>query len=263
MIASPGDVADERAIIQNAIYQWNATHATDRKVVLLPVAWETHSSPQMGDRPQAIINKQILFDCDILVAAFWTRIGSRTGAAQSGTVEEIQEHLAAGKEALIYFSNAPVRLDSVDSAQYEALRAFKQTCRTDGLVADYETLSEFTEKVTRNLAQTVIRLTETGGIPPTKEPTLPARLSSEAETLLAAAVEGDGSIMCVGTLEGLLLQVADKNYTEGANPREEAPWRAAVASLQQNGYIEDRTGMGQVFFLTHDGYQLAEAIAKQ
>lgn len=122
MIASPGDVSAERQIVRDVLVEWNHVHSEDRRLVLMPIGWETHSSPSMGDRPQAIINKQILSDCDLLVAVFWTRIGSPTGAAVSGTVEEIQEHVRAGKSAMIYFSSAPVRPDSVDEKQYAALR---------------------------------------------------------------------------------------------------------------------------------------------
>src|SRR5258706_8401132 len=92
MIASPSDVVQERRVIRDVIEEWTAVHAEDRRTVLLPVGWETHSSPDMGDRPQAVLNKQLLKSCDLIVAVFWTRLGSPTGAAASGTVEEINEH---------------------------------------------------------------------------------------------------------------------------------------------------------------------------
>ena len=75
MIASSGDVASERRVIG----EWNVTYAEDRKIVLIPLAWETHASPIMGDRPQAIINRPLLKDADLLVAAFWTRLGRPSG----------------------------------------------------------------------------------------------------------------------------------------------------------------------------------------
>jgi hypothetical protein len=56
MIASPSDVSIERGIIREALYEWNAVNSDMRKIVLLPVAWETHSSPEMGEPPQKIIN---------------------------------------------------------------------------------------------------------------------------------------------------------------------------------------------------------------
>jgi hypothetical protein len=77
MIASPGDVAVERSVIREVLSEWNTVHSDTREVVLLPVGWETNTSPEMGERPQAIINKQILKDCDLLVGVFWTRIGLR------------------------------------------------------------------------------------------------------------------------------------------------------------------------------------------
>ena len=52
MIASPNDVAPERVIIRGVIHEWNAVHSFKRKIVLLPVGWESHSSPEMGGSPQ-------------------------------------------------------------------------------------------------------------------------------------------------------------------------------------------------------------------
>lgn len=57
MIASPVDVASERNIVREVIHEWNAVHSRVRKIVLLPVGWESHSSPEMGSRPQEIINR--------------------------------------------------------------------------------------------------------------------------------------------------------------------------------------------------------------
>ena len=89
MIASPGDVTEERNAAREEIIGWNYIGSYEKKLVILPVGWETHSSPELGDRPQAIINKQVLDDCDILIGIFWTRLGTPTDLAASGTVEEI------------------------------------------------------------------------------------------------------------------------------------------------------------------------------
>jgi hypothetical protein len=76
MIASPRDVPLERGLIREVIHEWNSIHAEDKELVLMPIGWETDSSPAMGDRAQAILNKQVLKDCDLLVAVFWTRLES-------------------------------------------------------------------------------------------------------------------------------------------------------------------------------------------
>src|ERR1039457_1398145 len=165
MIASPSDVPQERRIARDVISEWNTIHAKDKRTVLMPVGWETHSVPDTGDRPQAIISVQLLKDADLLVAMFWTRIGTPTGASRSGTVEEIEEHIGAGKPAMIYFSSAPVRPDSIDNDQYSALQVFKESLRARGLFEQYESLSEFRTKFARQLAQTII--SKFGGVSPT------------------------------------------------------------------------------------------------
>ncbi len=157
MIASPGDVVDEPGIAREIVHEWNVINAEHQARVLMPTSWDTHSSPEMGDRAQGVINKQVLKNADLLIALFWTRIGSPTGKAESGTVEEIEEHLAAGKPAMIYFSSAPVAPDMIDREQYDAVLAFKRDCFGRGLVRTYESLSDFRQKLTRELALTVIR----------------------------------------------------------------------------------------------------------
>jgi hypothetical protein len=48
MIASPGDVNEERKIIREVLSEWNAVNSEMRKIVLLPVGWETHSAPEIS-----------------------------------------------------------------------------------------------------------------------------------------------------------------------------------------------------------------------
>ncbi|MCK5270370.1 MAG: hypothetical protein KAJ46_06280 [Sedimentisphaerales bacterium] len=143
MIASPGDVAKERQLAKEVIQEWNDLHSEQTNIMLLPILWETHSSPEMGDRPQAIINKQILKDADLLIGIFWTRIGTPTSKAESGTVEEIKEHIDADKPAMIYFSKQPVLPDSIDQKQYAKLKKFKESIKGTGLYNDYDTLAKF------------------------------------------------------------------------------------------------------------------------
>jgi hypothetical protein len=52
--------------------------------------WRTHSHPAAGARPQALLNKQVVDRCDILVGVFRLRFGTPTGVADSGTEEAIR-----------------------------------------------------------------------------------------------------------------------------------------------------------------------------
>src|SRR5580693_2331673 len=96
MIASPSDLTEERIVATDAVNDWNAQHAAAEGVVLLPVRWETHATPTSGVRPQEAINSQLTDASDILVGMFWTKLGTSTGVAESGTVEEIDRFANAG-----------------------------------------------------------------------------------------------------------------------------------------------------------------------
>jgi hypothetical protein len=64
MIASPGDVTVEREVVTQELYRWNNANAVSRELMLQPVKWETHGSPQMGAHPQKILNEHLLLDPD-------------------------------------------------------------------------------------------------------------------------------------------------------------------------------------------------------
>lgn len=141
----------ERDAIEEATHIWNDLHSKDFRAVLLPVMWEKHAAPLMGARPQAIINKQLVETCDILIGVFWSRIGTNTGIARSGTVEEIEEFIRSRRPVMLYFSSAPIELSRVDKGQYDALSEFKQKCREAGLVWPYKTVDELKESLIRQL----------------------------------------------------------------------------------------------------------------
>jgi hypothetical protein len=269
MIASPGDVAPARRIAHDVIHEWNAINAKDRKIILTPVGWETHASPEMGDRPQAIINGQLLKDTDLLVAVFWTRLGSPTGTAPSGTVEEIEEHLAAGKPAMIYFSMAPVRPDSVDDDQYSALKAFKESLRPKGLTEEWEDLSEFRTKFSRQLAQMVIRrftpdLTAVVDTAPFPKPRLAPRLNEPARELLVEASQDQGGIiMRLETLQGSHVETNNRDFVVPGDVKTAARWRGALSELNALRLVEDRAGKGELFFVTDEGYRVADLLKEQ
>lgn len=155
LIASPSDVEDERLIIREAICSWNETNGREEGVILLPVMWENHSFPQAGKRPQEIINKQLVERSDLLIGVFWTRIGTDTGQAVSGTVEEIQQFLHDDRPVMLYFSKKPVELDSVDADQYQTLIEFKKHICVNALIKEYGTLEEFEKHLNRDLTAMV------------------------------------------------------------------------------------------------------------
>ena len=160
LVASPGDVPSERQAITEIIHDWNDLNSSERQVVVLPVRWETHSSPELGAPPQAIINRQLADQCDFVVSVFSTRMGTPTENADSGTAEEIDRAGTAGKPVMLYFSNAPVPPAEIDTKQLERVREFRAKTYPQGIVEDYDSLQEFRDKFARHLSRTVRNLIE-------------------------------------------------------------------------------------------------------
>ncbi len=199
MIASPGDVAQERGIVTQEIHRWNDANSPARKLVLLPVKWETHSTPQLGARPQSIINRQLLDDADIVIGIFGTRIGTPTEEHASGTVEEIKKHVAAGKTAKVYFSDIPVSPSTVDGAQYALVQQFREECRTTGLYATFDSLEGFRSDFARHLDLEMNQPRYRWLAIPNSTANLGiAEHSKDAIRLLRAAANKDGSIILPG-----------------------------------------------------------------
>jgi hypothetical protein len=264
MIASSGDVARERVIARDVVHEWNAINALDRKLVLLPIGWDSHSTPSMADSPQAVINSQVLSQADLLIAVFWTRLGTPTGEFASGTVEEIERHIAVGKPAMIYFSSAPVTPDSIDQKQYAALVEFRESLKKRGLVSFFEDSATLRTDLFRHLSQTVIR-----EFAPDQEGDVASALSrddqpelSEAarELLLEAVKDMGGRIMHLRHLGGEEIQTNGRNFIDDASPRTAARWTSAINELESLGLIFARSPKREVFSVTERGYAFAELV---
>lgn len=263
MIASPSDVGVERSIIREVISRWNNAHSESRKIVLMPIGWETHSAPEMGGRPQDILNKQIANSCDLLIGVFWTRIGTATSEYESGSVEEIENHMKAGRPTMLYFSGAPVEYGSVDRIQYDKLAEFKKSCRDRGVYNEYSDINNFRQQLDSHLQ---IRLNEgifvgynqTGSESVSLSPPVNRipNLSREAQILLAEAARGDGQIIRLELLSGTIVQTGGKRYTEDT-PRSVAIWEGSVNELEQYSLVHSPGTKRQVFRLTREGYELA------
>ena len=267
MIASPGDLSTERAIVRELLAEWNIVNSRRSHRVLLPAGWETHAVPEMGDRPQAIINKQVLNNCDLLIGVFWTRIGTPTGDYASGSVEEIEEHIKAGRPTMLYFSSAPVVPESIEPEQYASLQEFKRSCQTRGLYESYADLQEFRTKLYRQLQLKLNNdahfQSDAGNFTADIEPaTNLVRLSKEASYLLKeCASDLSGHIMNLSYIGGRAIQVNGKNVIEEGSDRSRAIWTSALDELENAGYINALNHKREMFQITKAGYEAADLLS--
>jgi hypothetical protein len=278
MIASPGDVHEYRAVARNVLHEWNYVHSAPSQLVFMPVGWDTHSSPELGAPPQELINNRVLKDCDLLIGIFWTRLGTPTFNAASGTAEEIQRHVGAGKPAMLYFSEQPVAPESLDVTQYAALKKFRAWCEERGLIEKFHSDDDLREKLTRQV-QIALRdspylveiISEASQMPNVgnleisdQRVAAAVSLSEEAKLLLlGAANDQQGTIMAYSALAGKFIQAGQKTFGDPAVRREMARWEYGLEELTNLGFVRmERVGSGNVdmYTLTKSGYQLVESL---
>lgn len=150
LVASPSDVATERKMAEEVIRTWHIRHPTSG-IMLEPVLWESHGAPESGERVQGIVNKQIVDACDCAIGIFWIRIGTDTGVAPGGAVEEVQRLMSKGKPVMLYFSELPVPRRLMDLKQIELLEMFRESVQSHSLTWEYQEHHEFESLLSRHL----------------------------------------------------------------------------------------------------------------
>lgn len=152
-IASPGDVAKERQIAREVVLSLSHRLGTYGGFVLEPVGWETHAENDAG-RPQALINP-LVHECNVFVGILWSRFGTASGVAESGTAEEFSEaekvRTQTGERPtfMVFFSDLPVPKERLRAQggreQLDCVLAFEERFERErvGLATRYAELHEF------------------------------------------------------------------------------------------------------------------------
>jgi len=274
LIASPSDVGSERDSVENAIHEWNAGHHDRTGVMLHPVRWETHSYPSAGDRPQALINKQIVDSAHLLIGIFGYRLGTPTGEAQSGTIEEIERFRQTGRHVALYFSNAPVPRNA-DRNQFDALEKYRKDREQDTLYATFETPADLRRLVTQHLPKIVAEICERLTVRATNSKTnvgfvrgVRSRALAthdlnhrEIELLWTAAKDPTGQLLHSRTLDGEGIRANGRHFLQGADARTAAEWLGALRRLEDREFISPLSSDRAFFTVTDTGYQAADQLS--
>jgi len=139
LISAPGDVpVQDMATIRKTISQWNLNLGRVVGLTVLPVSWTEHAIAEFGDRPQAILNNQIVEEADFAVALFYDRLGTPTGEADSGTAEEINVLVEAGKSVAVLVNSSPrPPLSGSALDERKLLSSYLEELREKALVFEY------------------------------------------------------------------------------------------------------------------------------
>jgi hypothetical protein len=115
-------------------------------------------APRSGVRPQAAINDELVRTSNILLGMFWTKVGTHTGVAESGTVEEIDQFVAAAKPAMLYLSRRPIDPNAINMRQQRRLQAFKASTYKDALTGGFTDLDDLRQTLLRDLLSQVRKM---------------------------------------------------------------------------------------------------------
>ncbi len=149
LISSPADVRLEREAALEVVHEVNRLLGSDSLVRLEPIVWETDLAAGIDSDPQEVVNRQI-GDFELFVGIMWTRLGSRTPRAASGTIEEFERAIARWRQdpssiqVMFYFSDVPTTPGQLDPQQLAGVQKFRASLNERGvLYKTYADLEQF------------------------------------------------------------------------------------------------------------------------
>ena len=151
MIGAPSDIDAEINIAFDVIQNWNNINAQSHNIVLLPSHWSINAYPTLSHKPQDAIDRQLVDKSDMLICIFGSKLGTPTDNYISGTVEEIEEHLKAKKEVMVFFCSQ-IDKSKTNLEQTCKLLEFQKEMYKRGLCSEYADAADFKSKLTDKLA---------------------------------------------------------------------------------------------------------------
>jgi WD40 repeat protein len=184
-ISSPSDVAEERKAAAELIEDELAKReAFVEKLKLRAFRYDDPNSDTpflAGHSPQASVDQRMRSaDAQIVVAILWARMGTpvrdpRDPAKilyQSGTEQEVEEALKAGREVLVYFRRGQPSMPDNDDLVAEALaqrkevRAFIARLKQQGRgVNEYQDVRGFRRQLEQHLDQILTQIRDASIVP--------------------------------------------------------------------------------------------------
>ena len=174
LLSCPGDVLDLKDTITECVKSFNASIGEINNIRIELKHWSTDSFSQSGDKPQNILNRQFVDDCDLCVALLGIRFGTPTDNYDSGTEEEIEKMLEQNKQVFLFFVERNVDPSEIDLEQYKKVQEFKNKYTDKGVYTVVKSADELRSKFQNALSLYFIKLVSpsTAQLQPTLAPKL-------------------------------------------------------------------------------------------
>lgn len=136
-ISSPNDVKSERKFIIDEMQSWNQRNSEKSGCFLSPRTWEDVVAPDQDEYSQNVINQQIGDSYDVFLGLMWSRFGTPTQAADSGTEEEYdraieRKNSGAHLNLSFFFKTSDVPMNLIDTDQITKVSEFKKKISAAG-----------------------------------------------------------------------------------------------------------------------------------
>lgn len=151
LLSCPSDCENKKKVVEESIKIVNATVGETKHLKLELKYWKNDTYPQTGSSGQDIINRQLVDNCDAVIAIFWTKFGSPTDKYGSGTEEEIERMIQQKKQVFLYFCEEPMPPTSINSIEIEKIKDFKKKCESNGLYKIFSNDKELKNKLEKDL----------------------------------------------------------------------------------------------------------------
>jgi len=163
------DVSAEREALDRVVKELNLTLGSQFGLRFELVKWETHTHPDAGSDAQAVINSQFDANFDLFIGILWSRVGTETPRAKSGTIEEFEIAHKRKQESpgsitiMMYFKDEALSPSQIDTDQLASLNAFKKRLNELGvLYHSFKSTQEFEETSRIHLSQVMGKFAKQG-----------------------------------------------------------------------------------------------------
>jgi tetratricopeptide (TPR) repeat protein len=158
VVVSPSDVQFERDAVSSIVDELNDDIASTLGITLAVAKWETDAYPGFHlAGPQGLIDDVLrIEESDIVIGIFWTRFGTPTRDADSGTEYELRKAVKAWEEnkkpqVMVYFNKTPYNPKRHEMDQWAKVLAFQDSFSENGLWWNYQDRSAFEKLVRKHL----------------------------------------------------------------------------------------------------------------
>ena len=183
LLSCPGDVLDLIDVVNACVKSFNSSIGEANNIRIELKHWSTDSFSQSGDKPQNILNRQFINDCDLCIALLGTRFGTPTDNYDSGTEEEIEKMLEQNKQVFLYFIERAVDPCEIDLEQYQKVKDSREKYTDKGVYTVVKSAEELRSNFQNALSLYFIKLVS---------PNNAQLQQSLTPKLVIASVEEDG-----------------------------------------------------------------------